>query len=154
MAIDIPDYTWWFRERPVETRVDRSSALLGAGITTIIVDLPNEDVEVQLLEFSSDYNDMRFGIQPYTLTGFPTVELYVLLNTGLGQGVLTPLRLHDNPMSLIDELWYDTVNNRYKMGLARPIRFGYGLKLIARNQDIVAHNYGYEYVLLMRGRLP
>jgi hypothetical protein len=154
MSIDVPDYTWWFRERPVDTRHYYFSGNIGALTTIIVLDAVRHDLQIDYLELGTDYIDMILGLYVYNSAGVISANIAVPLRDGSAIGVISPNIVHVHNNSWFDELIYDAVNNYYKIALTRSIRAAYGLQVRVYNNNAGVKNIAFAMNVLDRGVLP
>jgi hypothetical protein len=152
--LDIPDFTWWYRERPVETvHVSRFGALLALTGENMI-DLIGHDIEITYLEMGTDYVITTLNIMWYNAAGVIGGIVGSPTRDGVGIDAICPVAINTAPNSLVDELMYDAVNNYYKLAITRPIRGAHGMRVRIANGDILPHNVAVDMIYIDRGRIP
>ena len=136
--------------RGVETRVYHRGGLLSKDGVDVLCDLPKQDIELNHLEFSTNYSDASLYVFPYKADGELDAPIMVMTKDGLGYKSASPANINDNPSIVWKELLYDETNNYYKFGLAYPIRFANGIKIHVYNpHPTEQRNIACETVLVL-----
>jgi len=138
-----------FKEKGLETRVYRRSGDLAKGKTDVLCDLRNQDVELQHLELSSDYQTSELIIEPYKADGELDIQLLLTTNAG-GQIQIRHDYIHDHESIAWFELIYET--GFYKFGLGYPLRFSNGVKVsVKNNHPTLTKKLACEIICMIRG---
>jgi len=149
---DRPDFYRVIREKGVETLVYSTVGAMDPGEVKTLLDVQGRDVELQHLEFSTNYYRSTLRIRPYKEDGTLQWGVMVLSKSGSTRLDPTPESIREHQSIAWFELIYDTTNNWYKFGLGYPIRFAHGVLVQVINPDVTAsHNIACEAILLVRG---
>ena len=136
----------------VETRVYRQFGSISKSTIITLCDLSLKDIDLQHLEFSTDYKDSTLQIYPYKADGTLDLPIRVMARDGTVVYSPTPSRVNVDKSRFFHELIYDETNNYYKFSIGYSIRFSHGLKIDLQNPDGVnAHNLACEVVVAISG---
>lgn len=140
------------REKGAETRVYHRGGALASDSEDTVCDLPDQDIELQHLEFSTNYSTNCLYVFPYKKDGTLDAGIVVMGRTGLAFKSASPSDINTHKSIVWKELIYDETNNYYKFGLAYSIRFANGIKIRVKNVHATeTRNINCEAVLLIRG---
>jgi len=154
MSADIPDFTWWFRERPVDAKFYSGNFSIADGATITIVDLPGHDCILEVLEFGTNHQNIACYIGAYSEAGVASAALPIAFYDGSAGAAAMPSAANTYGAIHWTILHYDAVNNRYKMGLNRIVRFPHGVRIQFNNVTGAARNIAYVIVIQDKGVLP
>ena len=140
------------REKGAESRIYHRGGSLASNTEDTICDLPNKDIELQHLEFSTNYSTNRLYVFPYKADGTVDEAILVMGREGLNWKTATPFDINTHKSIVWLELIYDETNDYYKFGLAYSIRFANGIKIVVKNVHATeARNINCEVVVMIRG---
>jgi len=147
-----PDFYTIIREKGVETLVYSTIGAMDPGEVKTLLDIKGRDVELQHLEFSTNYYRSYLLIRPYKEDGTIQMGATVLAKSGASRLDPTPENIHNEQSIVWFELIYDTTNNWFKFGLGYPLRFAHGVQIQVINPDVTAsHDIACEVMLVIRG---
>lgn len=140
-----------FKEKGEETRVYRRVGVIDGNTTEVLCDLPNKDVELQHLEYATNYKTNLLRVYPYKIDKKTDVPISVCIDDGGGTTSASPNAIHTLESIIWYELVYDETNNKFKFGLGYPLRFSNGLKIEVSNQSAVVQKLTCEAMVMIRG---
>jgi len=147
-----PDFHRPIREKARVSEVRYKEVDVDPGKTETLVDMPGEDITLEMLEFATNYYNMYLNVYPYKEDGKTLgPQLYVPRKDAVGFVIPTPYTIHENESIIWFELIYDTTKNYFKFGLGYSIRFGNGYKITVTNPDTVKHKVALVTSTLVRG---
>jgi len=154
MALDMPDHTRWWRERPVETYNYQADTTLAAGNTLTVFDLVGHDIVIERLIVGTDKANLYLWLEPYTGAGVVQGSLRTIRETGFSVQGISPSELYDYPQELFDLLWYNTTTSYYLFAIDRPLRLAHGARLRFINLPPGLATFAYQIWVQDKGRIP
>jgi len=128
-----PDFCTAVREKGSETLILRKEITVPAWSYVDLLDVKGRDLTFEVFEIGTNNRYVAIGILPYNAAGETTG--FLALAEVDGSATLYPSihYIHEKNSIVWFELFYDTANDRYKVGLGYSLRFGNGLLLRAYN---------------------
>jgi len=154
MSIDMPDYTKWIRERPVETITIQVDELLGMLSLDDIITVIGHDIEVESLEVSCDNANLQLLVSGFDASGVLSNTILVAQADGTNFVFVSPANVYSETHDLFDVLVYDVADEKFKIVLTRKLRFAHGIDIWLFNPNPFPVNVLCSLTYIDRGVIP